>query len=246
MILRALLFLVMFTLEVHVDASEPPIQEPHGCLKTKNVCALENHDERGFEFEMGAVKITLDRDSALIRQSANEVRIVKGTIWIRASEAPFSVSSEFGSAKNRGEGDFWVSKSAAELSVMAVSADVELSPRGSKETLTVSPGLQNTLGKIGFNGQAATGLPMPISFKDHVLRWGRLSKGPKAEFEAQLEKFHATWEEAAQESAAINKAVYDRKIASVEEAARLEAEKKAKVEAESRALREMFRRRHGM
>jgi hypothetical protein len=246
MILRLVLFLLTFTLEVHVYAASVPIQEPRGCLQTKDVCALENADERGFEFEIDGATVTLDRDSAVIRKSPGEIRIVRGTAWVHAHAKPFLVSSEFGGVRSVGEGDFWVTKSTSELTAMAVSTDVELSPRGSQETLTVTQGLQNTLGKVGFDGQASTGLPMPIPFKDHVLRWGRLYKGPKAEFEAQVDRFHAKWQEAAQESAAINKAVFDRKIAAVEEAARIEAEKKAKVEAENRALREMFRRRNGL
>jgi hypothetical protein len=238
-----LLFLVTFVLEVHVHAATLVTQEPPRCLQTKNVCAVGNDDERGFEMKVGDADVTLDRGSAVIRKSDREIRLVKGTVWIRGN---LTVTSEFGSARSVEAGDFWVSKNPNEMAVMAVSTDVELQARGSSETLTVSEGLQNTLGEIGFNGQASTGLPMPIPFKDFVMRWGRLYKGPKKAFETQVDSFHAKWEEATQASATINKALFDRKVASIEEAARSEAEKKAKVEAENRSLREMFRRKNGL
>jgi hypothetical protein len=246
MITRLAVFLVTFTLEIHVYAAQVPMQEPSGCLKTANVCAIENHDERGFEFPVGGATITLDRDSAVIRKSEKEIRLVKGTVWIRAGDKPMTVSSEFGSAVNLGAGDFWIVKSANELVAIAVSAEVEIAPRGTGEPLTIHRGLQNTLGKVGFNGVASTGLPMPIAFKDHVLRWGRLYRGSKAAFEKQVGVFYTQWEEATQESAEVNKAVYDRKIASIENARRLEAEKKAKVQSENQVLRDLFRRRNGM
>lgn len=246
MMIRCLLFLAAFSLEVHVNAAERALQEPSGCIATKDVCAVENSDERGFELKLGETIVTLDRDASVIRKTSNEVRLVRGTIWVRSASTDFRVTSEFGVVRSLSEGQFWVTKTATDLTALATSTDVELLPRGSHETLLVSQGLQNTLGQIGFNGKAATGLPMTIPFKDLCLRWGRLYKGPKAEFEAAIARFRQTWEEAAEAAAEINKAVFDRKVASVEDAARANAEKQAKADAENQALRAMFRRRNGL
>jgi hypothetical protein len=240
---KALVFFMTFSLEVSVHAAESELlQEPHGCFASKGVCALQNINDGGFEFKIGQTIVTLDRDSSLIRKSDSEIRLVKGTAWIKAKSA-FVVGTEFGTAKNLEDGDFWVTKSAQALTAIAISTDVELAPKGSIERLLISQGLQNTLGQIGFNGQATTGIPMPIPFKDHVMRWARLYRGPKKDFERQLDVFHEKWQRASEASAQINRALYDRRVASVEEAKRAEEAKRSKVEAENQALRKMFRQR---
>ena len=250
--IKCIAFVMTFSIEVSVHASELNIQqEPHDCLATKDVCAIQNLNESGFEVKIGDAVVTLDRASSLIRQSTNEIRLVSGTAWIQA-QSMFIVTTEYGSVKNLissgsegalDGGDFWVSKNSQGLTAIAISADVELAPKGSNERLLVSQGLQNTLGHIGFNGQAATGIPLPIPFKDHVFRWARLYRGPKKDFEPQVDRFRAKWQQATEASAEINRSLYARKVASVDQAKRIEDDKKAKVEAENLALRKMFRQR---
>jgi hypothetical protein len=249
-LVKALLFVSTFSLEITVHAADKSVpieiqttlQEPHNCLATKDVCAVENLGETGFDVKVGDSIVTLDHGSSLIRKSDNEVRMIKGTAWIKA-EKTMVVSSEYGAFQNVGSGDFWVTKTSTQVTAMAVSSDVEIKPRGSQETLLISQGLQNSLSQVGFNGQAATGIPMPIPFKDHVMRWGRLYRGPKKAFESSVDEFHVKWEAATEAAAVIHHSLYDRVIASADQEAKAEAAKKAKIEAENQALRDMFRKR---
>ncbi len=240
---KAVVFIMTFSLEASVHAGTSDLQqEPHDCLSSKNVCAVQNLNEGGFEIKIGDSVVTLDRASSLIRKSDSEIRLVTGTAWIKTKSA-FVVSTEFGTVMNLAEGDFWVVKSFQYLTAMAVSTDVELAPKGSHEKLLVSQGLLNTLGQIGFDGQSSTGIPMPIPFKDHVMRWARLYHGPKKEFEHQVDVFHEKWQKATVASAEINRSLYIRKVASVLNAKQLDDAKRAKVQAENLALRNMFRQR---
>ena len=90
---KALVFMMTFSLEVSVHAADLDLQqEPRGCLATKNVCAIQNLNDRGFEIKIGDAVITLDHASSLIRKSNSEIRLVGGTAWIKATSS-FIVSS---------------------------------------------------------------------------------------------------------------------------------------------------------
>lgn len=234
-------FIVAFTLNVQVHASE--IQLPAGCLTdAKAVCAVENPNEQGFEVKVGESTVVLDHASSLVRTSEHEIRLVKGTAWVKATGL-VTVQSEFGAVANVGSGDFWVTKTKSQITALAVSTDVNLRPKGSQETLLVSQGLQNTLGQVTFGGVAETGIPMPIPFKEHLFRWARLYRGDKKEFETQVDKFHETWTDASRASAQINQQLFERKVASVDELAKAEEAKRSKVQSEQNQLRQMFRKR---
>lgn len=240
-LVQALVFILCFTLEVTVHALT---QEPTGCFARLEsvVCALENDGRGPVELKLGSTVITLDEGSAVLRSSKNEVRLIKGTVWVRAGDK-FRVRSEFGDFENRDSGDFWVSRTRTQVTASAISTTVLMNPRGSKESLEIAAGLKNFLGEIDFSGRAATGIPVAIAFKDHVARWARLYRGPKPEFEAAVGQFHQQWVQATHESAELNQTLFNRVIASVDEQNRQIASKAEAAAKENRELRELFRRK---
>ncbi|HVK60252.1 MAG TPA: hypothetical protein VM432_01830, partial [Bdellovibrionales bacterium] len=185
--LRIFLFLLAFTLEVRI--AKAAFEEPRGCLLSKaENCAVKTGDEK-FTLKFPNGEIVLDQSTAVIL-SEKKLVLVNGTVWVRA-HGPVTVSTEFGDAKSSGE--FWVSRSTARMNVSAVSETVELTPRGASEALSVDPGLENYVSGVQKDGTAETGLPIAIPFSEHVTRWARLFTGKKADFEDQVDRFHATW-----------------------------------------------------
>ncbi len=238
-----LVFIATFSLEVTVRAQEFITQEPLKCLaRATSVCAIENSSSIGFEVKMGSSTLILDQGAAIIRQADDELRLIKGTIWIKAAST-IRIRSEFGEIANSEPGDFWISRTSEVMTGSAISTPLQLSPRASKDTLEVAPGLQNTIGAIGFDGQATTSIPLPIPFKDHILRWARLYHGPKKQFESEVAEFHDRWLKASETAADISQTLYERQVASVENAKAARAAQVKKANAENNELRSLFRKR---
>lgn len=260
---QLLLFLATFVLEVRVKAStheEPAAvkqeahapakkvevlvqQEPFECLKTKAACAIKTREGQSFELELDSkTSIVLDHSSALIRISNNEIRLVSGSVWVKAQET-FKVKTEFGDLVSSTPGEFWVTRTKERVTAKATEATVQLLPRGSQDRLILDSGLQNYIGSIGLDGKAETGVPLAIPFKDHVIQWARVYRGPKKDFEEKLEAFHGRWKQATVESAEINKALYTRMVSSADEEKAATDAHEAKVQAEREANRKFFRSR---
>lgn len=266
--IQLLLFLATFVLEVRVRAEaahdahpapheaksqahssghESPVlivqQEPANCLKGKLACAVRTREGQTFELVLDEkTTVVLDFLSSIIRISNKEIRLVSGSVWIK-SQGDFQVHSEFGDVVSTTPGEFWVTRTKERVTAKATEATVELRPRGSKENLTVDPGLQNTIGLIGLDGKAETGIPLAIPFKEHLNQWARVYRGPKKTFEEQVQAFHERWTSAAVESAVINKAIHDRMISSADEEKAVEDAREAKVRAQREADRKFFRSR---
>lgn len=248
---QVLLFLATFVLEVRVKAStNEPVkteiivqQEPFGCLKSSAACAIKTRENQSFELELDSkTSVVLDHSSSIIRISSNEIRIVSGSVWIKAQEK-FQVKSEFGDVVSSTPGEFWVTRTKDRVTAKATEATVELLPRGTSDRLTTDSGLQNYIGSIGLDGKAETGIPLAITFKDHLVQWARVYRGPKNEFEAKLAAFHARWKAATLESADINKALYTRMVSSADEEKAAVDAHETKVRLEREANRKLFRSR---
>lgn len=242
------MFFLTFSIEVRVKAevvqlsdAVSPVQEPRGCLDEGSVCAVRTRDGEKFVLTAGTSELTLDQSSTVVRLSPTEARLVWGSAWVRA-KGGFTVRSEFGDAKIQG-GEFWITKTEERIIVSAISADVEVSPRGSSEKVLVEPGEENWVSRVDASGSAQVGVPRAISFPEHVARWARLYSGGKKSFAKAVKEFHAAWLKASERSANLHKELMARKIASVEEEkSRRETARRRQAE-EERKLREMFRRK---
>ena len=254
----ALGFFVAFSFEIRVRAevAELPnaktIQEqPDQCLESSGVCALRTEAGEKYVLELGddrdkpSVTVYMDQETALIRVSDKEIRLVKGTVWVQA-ESSFTVHSEFGDARIQ-KGDFWVKHQVHKIVISATGPkageNVELFARGSSESLLIEPGMENWIASVGTNGKAETGLPTAIEFAPHLERWARLYPDKKQAFEKDVEKFKAVWQKASVHAAEIHRSLFERKVASVEFEQARKAEQRRKVEDHDRALREIFRKR---
>jgi hypothetical protein len=247
--MKLFIFFLTFSLEVRVKAGESvqlpeakaPLMEPAGCLEEASLCAVKTREGEKFEIHAGANAIVLDQGTSVIRLSADEARLVWGTIWVKA-KGSFTVKTEYGDATVK-DGEFWMSRTAERITVSATSTEVVLHPRGSNEKLAVSPGEENWVSRVNRNGFAETGVPKAIAFAEHIARWARLFEGKKKTFEKDVAEFHAVWSEASRRAAEFHQDLMNRKIASIEsEKARRASEKKKRLD-EERKLRDLFRKK---
>lgn len=249
---RLLLFLFVFTLEVRVRAEVSPastsgvlLQEPAGCLrelvKAKTSCALGTGRAGKVTLKLDSFEAVFDRRTAVIHQTGGDLRFVSGQIWLK-TKIPQKIHTEFG-AIDLGPGEFWLDRSAERVRVGVIRGLAKLHPRGSAEVLEVPPGLENWLGTVALNGEARRGLPVSIALKPHFERWARLYPGSFKDFEKEALLFHDGWLEASRYSAEIHKALFERKIASLQAEHEKKEWARRKSEVRTRELIQMFRKK---
>lgn len=174
LVVRILIFLMTFSLEVRVHAAESAqlplaasvFQEPENCQVENSTCAIGTPAGSKYKLNVGDSTVWLDQSTSVVRTSASEIRLVAGTIWVQA-KGEFSVKTEYGVARVR-EGEFWVTRDRDRMTVAATGPQVELQPRGSRESLFVLTGMENSMGRVTPEGVAETGLPQAIGFDAHV------------------------------------------------------------------------------
>ncbi len=221
--------------------AEAPMQEPSSCMTTKQVCAVRTEMNEKFAWKTGDTTLTLDRGSAVLRETPTLARLIQGTIWVE-TKSGFTVRTEFGDVKIAVAGEFWVSREGDRIVVSATFNDVIMKPRGSSEDILVETGSQNWLGKVALKtGEAESGLPTAIPLKEHLERWARLYPGKVADFRVAVRSFHGRWSSAAEKSAALHKVEFERKVAAVEDERARQAESARLREVENKKLRDLFR-----
>lgn len=228
---------------VQIGQAEAPLQEPELCVKSDRVCAVRTESNEKFEWVSGDVTLTLDRSSAILRETPTLARLIDGTLWVR-TKSKFTVRTEFGDVKLQGPGEMWVSREGDRIVVSASANDVIMSPRGAKEDVLVETGNQNWLSKVAFKtGEAESGLPTAIPLREHIERWARLYPGKVQEFRIAVRSFHGRWSSAAEKAATLHKVEFERKVASLEQQKALQVEAARKREVEDRKLRDLFRKK---
>lgn len=246
-VFRLALFFFVFSIEVRVRAesvnlrdAKAPLANPADCIKeTKSVCAVETGEDEKFTLKLENGTVILSSETTLIRTAPNELRLVRGEVWIRSEKAPIVVRTEYGEAQSAKE--YWVERSPDQIRISATGGDVSFTARASSETLLIPQGLENTLGRIGKDGVASIGIPIPIEPSSHLARWARLYPGTKADFEKDVAAFRVNWTKAKPQASEIHQALFDRKVASIESEAKAKAEARRKADERNRILREQFR-----
>ena len=257
-LVRAVFFLSIFAIDVRVRAEgslQLPLahdvqQEPEGCLEgqaaTAGPCAFRTKRGERFALRIGEAQVSLDQQTAAIRVSESEIRLVTGLAWVKA-ESPFTVRTEFGATSTVGQGEIWVVNFGDRMTVSAIAGSHLLLPRGGPghpaEALRLDEGLENWIGKVGADGRSVTGLPVAVPYVDHLKRWARLYPGSFEKFEKDALKFRAAWTKASADAVALHREVYDRKIASMADAEAKAAAERQKRESRDSQLRAMFRKK---
>ena len=238
----------MFTIEVRVRAesvqkteANAPLVNPAGCVgDVKSLCAIETAEDEKFTFKLETGTVVLGPETTVVRHSSNELRLLRGHVWIRPIAGKIiQFRTEFGWA--RANTEYWIERTDRTMTASAAKGPVEIQARASHEVLTVPLGLENTLSRVGKNGRATVGIPMPIDPKRHLERWAQLYSGSKSAFEKEVAVFKASWTKGRAEATAIHRTLLERKVASIDAESKARAEARRKIEARDREIREKFR-----
>jgi len=274
-LIRSALFFVTFSIEVRVKAaevidglvSEPEtpqistvssqapfrlrqnrnvIQQPEGCLHSSGPCAFSTGPQEKFSFDYAGGVVVLDRETALLRVSDSELRLMRGSIFLK-TEQNLHIGCEFGWVDAAKPSELWLSKTADQFKILAVnsasSSGAILHPLGTSETLQVPTGMMNWLGAVGVDGRSQSGIPVAIALEVFLKDWARVYSGSLGQFEKDARVFYERWSEASQTAAELHRALYVRKVATLNDDFNREQARRKKVEDRNRYFREMFRRK---
>ena len=235
-LIRALIFLLAFQIEVRVRASEEVLEQPAQCLKSTDLCALQVYTD-AFHFEKKGVRLHASGNSTLSRQSLTSWKLIHGALWIEKGKS-VKVETLYGTVQSP-QGAFWVLEEGDRVIVRNISSDLEITLRDGVK-LTVPEGFEIWIGGIGPDTKSTFGMIKPVDMKAHLTLWASVYPGSKSEFLTEVQSLKERWGDLAIKSSDIYQGVIDRRIASAEEKQRFAEEKKAKIAAERQRVRELF------
>lgn len=241
-----------FTFNVHVKVNAQDyvqllpdnkvIEEPEDCILKSSVCAIKTHWNRKFELQVGSSLVIIDGRSIVLRTGSDSIRLVRGGVWVRAI-GKFRIVTEYGIIKGQ-DGEMWVRRKNNKVYAKATFHDLQMKPKGGHNILDLPTGFQNWLGPVDQRGAATTGMPSPIDFEDHIIRWARLFPGTAKEFTRKVRQLQKVWSDAVYSAGPFHADFVNRQLATAAEQERIEAERLRRIQEENRRLRQRFRRRN--
>jgi hypothetical protein len=217
--LRVAVFILAFQMEVRVRASADLMQEPQGCLSTKETsCFIKAATQSGgLKLKKGAVY--LKQSSIVERKSQQTWTFVQGTAWFHSGGG--TVRSLYGDLSWT-EGDFWIKEEENRILIRNVSADLTLELRDGRK-LQPPSGFEFWLAGVDFDSKSKFGMIRPIEVAGFIKDWAELYPGTPKEFKKEVESLKQDWESLPEISSAIYQDEANRQIATAE--AKEEAEK---------------------
>ena len=233
-IFKTILFVLCSVLEVHVQAkgflslpvSTDVALEPADCVLKASVCSVTTGAREKYVLTFGTNEVTLGKNTVVIRESADTIHLVEGTIIVKSNKKTI-VKCEYGKVMSQ-EGEYLMSREAGRVIVRAVSNPVTIIPLGSAEELNLEPGFQNWLYKVSSTGQAQSGVPLVWDFEGLVKNWARLYTGNKIDFRKKMQGFNDVWNRAVVSASLRHKLYAERMLASAEEDRKYKAELRKK------------------
>jgi hypothetical protein len=246
---HAVTFVMFSFLDLQVEARElvslklatNVTMQPKNCLMESSVCSVMTPKKKKYEFIFGKSTVWLDEDTAVLRDSATQITLLKGKIWVKAGEN-VSVRSEFGSGHST-PGEFWAEKSAKKIVFSPLTGTFTMTPRGSQQTIIVQPNYENWLGPVAKDGVAISGIPQLIDIENHVQRWGKLYSGGKHQFKKDVEEYFTIWYNLVEEASDKNRELALRTIANEAERSKKDAQHQKIIRGEHDRVRDMMLRR---
>ncbi|WP_413581468.1 hypothetical protein [Bdellovibrio sp. HCB288] len=233
------MFLLAFQVEVRVRASADTLQEPAACLKSSESCALHVVGP-AFHLKQGNLKIHAGEKSTLVRLSQEKWRLVKGVLWVESAPG-VQVETPFMTAKSS-HGQYWIIERGEKQIVRNIDAELHVVLRDGKK-LEVPGGFEFWVSGINSKGKNEFGMIQTVDLKDHLLQWNQLFVGTKEQFKSEVSHLRGNWADLSERGASLYEKIALRQLASVEEARRIEEEKKREAQAERQKTRElMFQR----
>ena len=233
-ILSIILFIVTFTIEVKVRASEFTIVEtPDNCLSSSEYCVIKNISKK-FLFKNGSFQISMSPESTIIRQKPREISFVGGQIFVKTS-SKISFVVPYGQIEVEPDSQVILEKFNDKVVVQTIFGKSYLRPLGEKKAILVSEGHENFISEVDGSLKAQTGIPKPIVIEPLLKAWFYHADLKKEKFVEAVEAFKSIHEKAVKELSILNEQIASREIASAK-AAKSAAEERARKAKEHREL----------
>lgn len=238
-LLTVIAFILTFTIEVRVRATEPEtktdkvVESPENCLESEGYCILKNLDQK-YSFENEGQYISLTPEAVLVRQKTNEWSFVKGQIFVKTDSKKLTLEIPYGSIEIGQDSVVLLEKLADKVTVQTIFGKVFLKPLGSKKPLLVMAGHENFIAQVDESLKAQTGIPKPIVVEPLLKSWAYHTNQKKEQFLDEVESFKVIHQKAVQELSILNEQIASREIASAkaEKLARQERARKEKAHKE--------------
>ncbi|WP_413294037.1 hypothetical protein ACLSU7_02795 [Bdellovibrio sp. HCB185ZH] len=238
-VFQILLFVMAFQMEVRVRASADTLQQPTGCLKSADSCAIHVLNSP-FHLKQEELELHSAEGSTLMRLSQDQWRLVKGVLWVE--EAPqVAVETPYATAK-AAHGQYWLIDRGDKLVIRNINADLTVVLRDGKK-LEVPGGFEFWVSGINSKGKNEYAMIQTVDMKDHLVLWNKLFKGTKEQFKTEVTELRENWKDLAERGGSLYEKIALRQIASIQESQRIEAEKKRQAQAERQKTRELMYKR---
>lgn len=202
-------------------------------------CLIKTDFHTKYPVELESSRIVLGSESSILRRSG-EVHLVKGEVWIKGN---ISLQTEFGVVDCKAC-EAYIYRSKKEVHIRSLAGDVFLEPKNLKEKIYLPRYMENWMAGVRIKkGHAESGIPKPISFREHVKTWAKFYTGSKPEFKKEVEEFRRKWAYKVHETSDSLKNRSTRKIASVLAEKKQKKEAKKKKREADKVFRDMLRRR---
>lgn len=238
-VVRVLIFLMAFQMEIRVRAAGDVMEQPSKCLNEALNCALQVTGN-SFHFEKGEQKLHASGGSTLVMSNPQQWRLVKGVLWVENGQG-LEVETLFASFK-ASFGEYWVLHSESRVLVRNMSASLKVTLRDGK-TLEIPEGFEVWVSSVNSQGKSDYGMIEPINMKEHLPLWNSLYRGNKESFVKEVRHYRENWGDLVQKSSRLYRQLTEREIASVAAREQVEEARRQRKAAEDRRVKELYRQR---
>lgn len=239
MILRGLLFLLAFQMNIRVRASGPAplLAVPPGCLRQQLACSVDV-GARPWHWSVPEMKLDAVGGSVLQRNDG-QWNLVKGTLRVRSLEETVTLRSLHGVMSIAAGSEAWLVTAEDKITFRAVRGTLRLAVRDGSH-IDVPEGLEIWIGAINVRGENMHGVPEPISLLEHSRLLARLHVGSKEALKTEIAETKERWKERHLIAAEIYDRVAERHLASVAETERRQRAQAAQVQAERQRMKQLL------
>lgn len=239
--LKFTLIILFSFVEVKVHAEM--LELPKNCLSGLLMCSV-SADENAQMIKIAGGEIRFLKGAQLSRINGHRVRLVKGDFLIRATDKPIIVETLYSTVVVT-SGLAMFQADPARIVLSALTAEVQFSPKGSKEHIQVPKGLQNEVGPVRKSGIAQSEYPRSMALHGLVEKWTQFfTQSQFAMVKDDFEKFVPSWRDSLNFVGPWYLDTINRQLAEQEEAAARQVRLKEERMKEENYYREMFRRRN--
>ncbi|MBY0384284.1 hypothetical protein K2X05_03920 [bacterium] len=220
-------------------------QWPERCVALQIYPCVVQSDDKIY-FSVNQNQYFLSKKSLIEFISPNEVRLMKGIVWVK-SENKLQMSSAFGVISTHSKSEFIFSQQEQthQITVSVLSGELNVMARADKESYLLSEGMEVDMGPVDYERKmASVSLPKVISLNRYLKSIERVFPFSEFNFQEHIDLMAQSIHRALSRQSKWNKTIVETKIADANER---KARQKYEAEYSSRRdsyLKKLFRQKN--